>query len=83
MKLSTIVMTCKQLNVNGSNSVKVCLHRGNIAFGVEIVRDNELMDLGMHTWHPPKILQGRITSSPTWQRRESLGSRSLNALPDL
>ena len=26
---------------------------------------------------------GRMTSSPTWQRRESLGSRSLNALPNV
>ena len=39
------------------------------------------MDLGTRFWHPPQILQGRMTSSPTWQRRESLGSRSSNALP--
>ena len=41
------------------------------------------MDLGMCIWHPPQISQGRITSSPTWQRRESLGLRlvvTLNAL---
>ena len=38
------------------------------------------MDLGTHIWHPPHILlQGRTTS----QRRESLGSRSSNALPNL
>ena len=43
----------------------------------------EWMDLGMCIWHPPQILQGRMTSSPTWHRRESLGSRSLNTLPNL
>ena len=36
----------------------------------------EWMDLGTLIWHPPQILQGRVTSSPTWQRRESLGSSS-------
>ena len=34
----------------------------------------------MRIWHPPQILQGPMTSSPTWQRRESLESRSSNAL---
>ena len=38
------------------------------------------MDLGTHIWHPPQIfLQGRMTS----QRRESLGLRSSNTLPNL
>ena len=38
------------------------------------------MDLGTHIWHSPQIFfQGRMTS----QRRESLGSRSSNALPNL
>ena len=31
---------------------------------------------------PHKILQGQMTSSPTWQRRENLGLRSSNALPN-
>ena len=44
---------------------------------------NEWMDLGTHNWHPPQILLGWMTSSPTWQRRKSLGSRSLDALPNL
>ena len=35
------------------------------------------VDLGTHIWHPPQIfLQGRMTS----QKRESLESRSSNAL---
>ena len=34
-------------------------------------------------WHPPQIVQGRMTSPPTWQRRESLGSRSSNSLPNV
>ena len=32
---------------------------------------------------PKQILQRRMTSSSTWQRRDSLGSRSSNALPYL
>ena len=44
------------------------------------------MDLGTRIWHPPQILQGRMTSSPIWQGRESLGSRSVvtsNAQPNV
>ena len=54
-----------------------------IQIGVKIVWDNEWIDLGTRIWHPLQILQGRMTSSPTWQRSESLGSRSSNALPKL
>ena len=35
----------------------------------------EWMDLGMHIWHPPQILQERMTSSPSWQRRERAWDR--------
>ena len=34
---------------------------------------NERMDLGMRIWDPQYVLQGQVTSSSTWQRRESLG----------
>ena len=37
----------------------------------------------MRGWYPPQVLQGRMTSSPTYQRGESLESRSSNALPNL
>ena len=38
------------------------------------------MDLGTHIWHPLQVfLQGQMTS----QKRESLGSRSSNALHNL
>ena len=29
---------------------------------------DQQMDLGMRIWHPLQILQGQMTSSPTWQR---------------
>ena len=28
------------------------------------------MDLGIGVWYPLQILQGQMTSSPTWQKRE-------------
>ena len=31
---------------------------------------NDRMYLGMCIWHPTQIFQGRMISSPTWQRRE-------------
>ena len=59
-----------------------------IQIGVEIVWDNvDWMQNG--SWDTCLVspadlfLQGRMTSSPTWQRRESLGLRSSNALPNL
>ena len=36
--------------------------------------------LGLVSGTPLQILQGQMTSSPTWPRRENLGSRSSKAL---
>ena len=49
-------------------------------YGTTNVHCNEWNDLGKCIWHHLQTLQGRMTSSPTWQRRENLGSRLSNAL---
>ena len=59
-----------------------------IQIGVEIVWDNfycrECMDLGLRpSWDAYLASPPDFAGCPTWQRRESLGSRSSNALPDL
>lgn len=43
---------------------------------------NESLDLGMCIWQSPADFAGAVmTSSPTWQKRESLESRLSNTLP--
>ena len=54
-----------------SKTLNNCVRRRKNALlmqiGVEIVWDNKGMDLGTRIWHLPQILQGRMTSSPTWK----------------
>ena len=64
-----------------SFSCLIALDVGRTLPNTDLSRDfMGLVDLGTHIWHPPQIfLQGRMTS----QKRESLESRSSNALHHL